>query len=67
VLPQEIEELEEKISRIENTLSTDTELYVRDADRFDELTATLEELKALKEEKENLWLEIEIKAEEFEN
>ena len=67
VLPQEIEELEEKISRIENTLSTDTELYVRDANRFDELTATLEELKILKEEKENLWLEIEIKAEEFEN
>ncbi len=67
VLPQEIKELEEEIFHIENTLSTDTELYVRDANMFDNLTAQLEEYKALKEEKETLWLEIEIKAEEFEN
>ncbi|MBQ8870891.1 MAG: ABC-F family ATP-binding cassette domain-containing protein [Alphaproteobacteria bacterium] len=67
VLPQEIEELEEKILQIENTLSTDTELYVKDANEFDKLTAQLEEYKALKEEKEILWLEIEIKAEKLEN
>ena len=65
VLPSEIEDLENKISQIENILSDDTDLYVRDANRFDELTAKLEEYKALKEEKETLWLEIEIKSEEL--
>ena len=65
VLPSEIEDLENKISQIENILSDDTDLYVRDANRFDELTAKLEEYKALKEEKETLWLEIEIRSEEL--
>ena len=65
VLPSEIEELENKIIQIENTLSTQTNLYTTDADKFDELVSTLEEIKKTKEEKENLWLEIEIKAEEF--
>ena len=65
VLPLEIEELENKIIQIENTLSTQTDLYTTDAYKFDELISTLEESKKLKEEKENLWLEIEIKAEEF--
>ena len=65
VLPIEIEELDGKISEIENILSNDTGLYVRDAKLFDEFTAQLEEYKTLKEEKELLWLEIEIKAEEL--
>ncbi len=65
VLPSEIEELENKIIQIENMLSTQTDLYTTDAYKFDELISTLEESKKLKEEKENLWLEIEIKAEEF--
>ena len=67
VLPAEIEDLEDKILQIENTLSEDTDLYVRDAAMFDKLTAQLEEYKALKEEKEMLWLEIEIRAEELSN
>lgn len=65
VLPAEIEDLEHKIIQIENTLSTQTDLYTTDADKFDELISSLEENKKLKEEKENLWLEIELKAEEF--
>ena len=67
VLPIEIEELENKILQIENILTTDTELYVKDALKFDNLTSELENYKQQKEEKETLWLEIEIKAEEFEN
>lgn len=67
VLPVEIEELENKILQIENILTTDTELYVKDALKFDNLTSELENYKQQKEEKETLWLEIEIKAEEFEN
>ena len=65
VLPVEIKDLEEKIYQIENILANDTELYIRDASKFDELTLKLEDCKQQKEEKETLWLEIEIMAESF--
>lgn len=65
LLPQEIENISKKISEIEQKLSADTELYTRDPQTFDELAAQLEECRQHKEEKENLWLEIQIKAEEL--
>lgn len=67
VLPTEIKELEDKISELENILATDTDLYTRNPQEFDSIALKLEEYKSLKEEKETLWLEIEIKAEELEN
>lgn len=65
VLPQEIADLEEKIRQIEEILSSDTDLYVRDAEEFDRLTSELKKAGFEKEEKENLWLEIEIRSEKF--
>ncbi len=65
VLPQEIADLEDKISQIEQTLATDVELYTRNPQEFDELTSKLEEYKKSKDEKENLWLEIQLKADEL--
>lgn len=65
VLPQEIAELEDKISQIEQTLATDVDLYTRNPKEFDELTAKLAEYKQNKDEKENLWLEIQLKADEL--
>ncbi len=65
VLPQEIAELESKISQIEQTLAIDVDLYTRDPQAFDELTLQLEKNKQAKDEKENLWLEIQIKADEM--
>lgn len=63
VLPQEIEALEMRIKEIEKLLSEDVELYTREPQKFDKLTQSLEEAKKEKETKENLWLEIEMKAE----
>ena len=65
VLPQEIEALSVKIESIEKELFEDADLYGRDPKRFDELTADLKAAKEEKEFKENLWLEIQIKAEEL--
>ena len=65
VLPQEIADLEDKISQIEQTLATDVDLYTRNPKEFDELTAKLAEYKQSKDEKENLWLEIQLKADEL--
>lgn len=65
VLPQEIADLEDKISQIEQTLATDVDLYTRNPQEFDELTSKLEEYKKSKDEKENLWLEIQLKADEL--
>ena len=64
VLPQEIEVLEQEIAEIEAALS-DTGLYARDAQRFNELTAAHAEKIAAKEAKENQWLELQILAEEI--
>lgn len=65
VLPQEIETLSVKIESIEKELFEDADLYGRDPKRFDELTADLKTAQEEKEFKENLWLEIQIKAEEL--
>ena len=67
VLPEEIQDLEKQIEQIEKTLSEDVDLYTREPKKFDELTARLETAQHQKEEKENLWLEIQIKAEELQN
>ncbi len=64
ILPHEIEVLEEKIKEIEKLLSEDVELYTREPKKFDELTQSLEQAKQDKELKENLWLEIQMKADE---
>ena len=61
VLPSEISELEKKINEIENELFSDSELYSRDAQKFELLTAELENLKNQKSLKEDLWLEISLK------
>ena len=65
VLPNEINEIENEIFYIENLLATDTQLYINDAKKFDELTEKLEKLKSQKDEKETMWLEIELKAEQL--
>lgn len=61
VLPAEIAVIEEKIAQIEQELYQNTDLYTTDKKKFDSLTAELESLKRQKDEKETLWLEIEIK------
>lgn len=65
VLPDEINALEQHIQSIERELATDVDLYTRDPKKFDNLTSELQKAKETKEEKENLWLEIQIKAEEL--
>ena len=65
VLPQEIEVLCSQIDGIEKELFEDADLYGRDPKHFDELTEALKNAKQAKEEKENQWLEIQIKAEEL--
>ena len=65
VLPDEINVLDLKIKDIEKILSEDVDLYTRDSKKFDELTLALDEAKRQKDEKETLWLEIEMKAEEL--
>lgn len=65
VLPMEIEALDAKIAKIEQVLSEDVDLYTRDAAQFDKLTNDLQELKFEKDDKENLWLELQLKAEEL--
>ena len=65
VLPNEINEIENEIFYIENLLATDTQLYINDAKKFDALTEKLENLKSQKDEKETMWLEIELKVEQL--
>ena len=64
VLPQEIEQLEQDIAKIEKELS-DPDLYTRNAEHFNQLTTSHAEKVALKEGKENQWLELQILAEEI--
>lgn len=64
VLPQEIEQLEKDIAEIEEMLS-DTGLYTRDAEKFNQLTTAHAEKITLKEAKETQWLELQILAEEI--
>lgn len=65
-LPKEIAKLEEDNKAIEIALGN-ANLYTDDPQKFDELTSKLAANKALQEEKENRWLELQIKAEELEN
>ncbi|MBP5353114.1 MAG: ABC-F family ATP-binding cassette domain-containing protein [Alphaproteobacteria bacterium] len=64
-LPDEIEALEQKNKAIEVALGNPN-LYTDDPQKFDELTTALAANKAQIEEKENLWLEIQAKAEMME-
>lgn len=59
VLPQEIEELEKEIAKVEQALS-DPNLYTSNPDEFYRLTENLAILKQSKDEKETKWLEIEM-------
>ena len=66
ILPQEIENLAIEIAQIEEELG-DATLYTQNPQRFDELTSTLSAKQKLKEDKENQWLEIQLKKEELES
>ena len=63
ILPDEIAALEQKIATIEQTLSEDVELYTRNPQEFDRLTAELQECQLDKDEKETAWLELQMKIE----
>lgn len=63
VLPSEIEDLEKRISEIEQRLTEDVDLYTRDPKAFDALTEELQEARFEKDDKETLWLELQMKAE----
>ena len=65
-LPKEIAKLEEENKAIEIALGN-SNLYTDDPQKFDELTSKLAANKALQEEKENRWLELQIKADELES
>lgn len=57
ILPQEVACLEERIADITEQLS-DSDIYTRDPNKFDELSKLLPKLQEEKETKENLWLEL---------
>lgn len=62
VLPDEIAVLEKRIAEIEQRLYTETDLYSRAPEEFDNLTKELKTSWEEKEQKENTWLEIGLKA-----
>lgn len=61
-LPDEIAQIEQQIKAAEIALGNPN-LYTDDPQQFDSLTAALAANKALLEEKETLWLELQLKAE----
>ena len=63
-LPKEIAKLEEENKAIEIALGN-ANLYTDDPQKFDELTSKLAQNKLELEEKENRWLELQLKAEEI--
>lgn len=65
VLPLEIEKLEQEIAEIERQLSNPA-LYTTEPDKFDALTARLNEAQQEKEDNETQWLEIQMLKEELE-
>jgi len=65
-LPEEIAALEKENQAIEVALGN-ADLYTADPQKFDELTAKLAANKQSLEEKENQWLEIQLKAEELDS
>ena len=58
--------LEQQISALEKELS-DSSLYGKNPERFDELTQMLAQSQNLKANKENEWLEVELLKDELEN
>ena len=66
VLPKEIEKLELEITQLEQDLG-DPDLYTENPDKFDELSARLNEALLEKENSENQWLEIQMRKEELEH
>lgn len=67
VLPQEIEQLEKRISEVETILALQTDLYTQKPEEFDRLVQELDQCRTQKDAKENQWLEIQLKAEELMN
>lgn len=65
LLPHEIEKLNEDIQKFEDAL-TDTTYYQRDSKAFDKTIAQLQEARHTLHHKEERWLELLIKEEEFE-
>lgn len=63
LLPGEIEQLEQKISEIENQLN-DSTLYMKNPNLFSQLTIQFDDLKNQKDEKEMQWLELAEKIEQ---
>ncbi len=63
-LPKEIAKLEQENKAIEIALGNPN-LYTDDPQKFDELTSKLAQNKLELEEKENRWLELQLKAEEI--
>lgn len=64
VLPGQIDEIEQKIGAITQSLA-DPDLYQNDRERFFALSDELKELENQKSEAENQWLEISLLAEEI--
>lgn len=60
ILPGEIATLEKKVTEIEEKLS-DPDLYINDKDKFYQLSDELQKTKQEINEKENTWLEIDMK------
>lgn len=60
ILPSEIEALENEIKAMEQELA-DPELYSKDEGKYYNIIEKLEKIKAERDEKENKWLEIEMK------
>ncbi len=60
ILPKEIATLEKKVTEIEEKLS-DSELYINDKYQFYQLSEELQKTKQEINEKENTWLEIDMK------
>lgn len=65
VLPNEIEQIEAEIIKMELELSNPT-LYTENPDKFDSLSQNLVDKQQAKEDKENQWLEIQMIKEELE-
>lgn len=66
VLPKEMAKLEKQISEVEARLA-DPELYSRDAAAFQKGTGDLEKLRQQLSQKEEDWLDVEMKREELES
>ena len=64
-LPVEIEKLESDIERVNSALA-EPDLFERDPKRFDQLVRLLEKTQSQLQDKEENWLELEMKREALE-